>query len=82
MTDIDRLLIALLIIGCTAINTILILSMSFTLKLYLDDLWRQGEKTKRKVKKIVKHRQSIKHCKFSAGDSGVQFCTIVLCADV
>lgn len=82
MTDIDRLFFALLIIGCTAINTILILSLALTFKIYLEDIWKQNDKLKRKVNKIVKRRQSIKHCKFTAGDSGVQFCTQDDCADV
>ena len=82
MTDFDRLFIALLIIGCTAIVTILILSMSFTFKLYLDDMWKQNEKLKRKVKKIVKRRQSIKHCEFPEGYQGIQRSTQDDCADV
>ena len=72
MTEVDRFFISAMIIGCTTFNTVMLLAVYWALKLYLDDIWKQNEKTKRKVKKIVKRRQSIKHCKFTEGNQGVQ----------
>ena len=65
MTEVDRFFISALIIGCTTFNTVMLLAVYWALKLYLDDIWKQNEKTKRKVKKIVKRRQGFKHCKFT-----------------
>lgn len=72
MTNIDHLFIAAFFIGCTTFQTLLSLAIYWALKLYLDDIWRQNEKLKRKVKRIVKRRQSIKHCKFFEGYQGIQ----------
>ena len=72
MTNIDHLFIAAFFIGCTTFQTLLSLAIYWALKLYLDDIWKQNEKIKRKVKKVVKRRQGIKHCKFLEGHPGIQ----------
>lgn len=68
MTEIDKMFIAAFFFGCTTFITIVILAIYWALKLYLDDLWKQGEKTKRRVKRLGKSRRRYKNCRILKGD--------------
>ncbi len=72
MSNTDRLFIAAFFMATTTFQVILSLAIYWALKLYLDDIWKQNDKIKRKVRKLVKHRQSIKDCKFPEGYQGIQ----------